>query len=133
MSHLQTMVQSWPTQVPRVMSPSFTLHCLTLTSNTTVIHSNLRFNVIEALYNIFIMVRKCYNRPYWVGRELWSLLTKGIQCSKFLNVESSSEFEKISLFDKLGDFLQQRFGDENIWANRDQRDHGKGSYFLEEV
>ncbi|KAL0904212.1 hypothetical protein M5K25_026292 [Dendrobium thyrsiflorum] len=114
-------------------------YCATLTSNATVLRSNLRSDVIEALHNILITARKCCDHPYLVDGELRGLLTKGLHGAEFLNAEvcASGKFfllgkilqgmkdrrlrvmilfqslggsEKVSLGDMLDDFLQQRFG-----------------------
>ncbi|KAK8944366.1 Helicase protein MOM1 [Platanthera zijinensis] len=113
--------------------------CSTFISNSSVLRSNSRSDVVGALHNILITSRKCCDHPYLVDGELRGLLTKGLQATDFLNAEvrasgklflldkilqemrsrelrvvilfqSLGGHGKISLGDILDDFLQQRFG-----------------------
>ncbi|PKU83925.1 uncharacterized protein LOC110102857 isoform X2 [Dendrobium catenatum] len=114
-------------------------YCATLISNSNVLRSNSRSDVVGALHSILITTRKCCDHPYLVDLELRGLLTKGLQTVEFLNAEVRASGKlflldkilqemktrglrvvilfqslggpgKISLGDILDDFLQQRFG-----------------------
>ncbi|KAL0914065.1 hypothetical protein M5K25_017570 [Dendrobium thyrsiflorum] len=114
-------------------------YCATLISNSNVLRSNSKSDVVGALHSILITTRKCCDHPYLVDFELRGLLTKGLQTVEFLNAEVRASGKlflldkilqemktrglrvvilfqslggpgKISLGDILDDFLQQRFG-----------------------
>ncbi|XP_020580653.1 uncharacterized protein LOC110024818 isoform X2 [Phalaenopsis equestris] len=114
-------------------------YCATLLSNSNVLRSMSKSDVVGALHSILVATRKCCDHPYLVDGELRCLLIKGLQSAEFLNAEVRASGKlflldkvlqemksrglrvvilfqslggpgKFSLGDILDDFLQQRFG-----------------------
>ncbi|XP_010253915.1 PREDICTED: uncharacterized protein LOC104595051 isoform X2 [Nelumbo nucifera] len=130
-------VEYWvPVQLSNVQLEQY---CATLLSNSMLLRSNSKNDIVEALRDILISARKCCDHPYLVDQSLQSLLTKGLPETEYLDigVKASGKLQLLdcilsaikdrglrvlilfqsiggsgrnSIGDILDDFLRQRFG-----------------------
>ncbi|PKA60165.1 Helicase protein MOM1 [Apostasia shenzhenica] len=114
-------------------------YCETLISNSDVLRSNSRSDLVGTIHDVLMATKRCCDHPYLVDGELRNSLTKGLQGMDYFNAEVHASGKllllekilqemkgrglrvviiyqsvggpvKISLGDILDDFLQQRFG-----------------------
>ncbi|KAI4322283.1 hypothetical protein L6164_021994 [Bauhinia variegata] len=122
-----------PVQISNVQLEQY---CATLLSNSSVLGSS-RKDIVEALRDILMLIRKCCNHPYIVEPSLQTLITEGLKEAEYLDVGIRASgklqlldlmltelkkqglrglilFQSIGISGRLGDilddFLRQRFG-----------------------
>ncbi|KAG0503009.1 hypothetical protein HPP92_003081 [Vanilla planifolia] len=75
-------------------------YCAFFVSNSSILRSNSKSEVVGALHSILIDARKCCDHPYLVDGGLRGLLTRGFQGAELLNAEVCLS-GKLFLLDKI--------------------------------
>ncbi|XP_022152923.1 uncharacterized protein LOC111020533 isoform X3 [Momordica charantia] len=130
-------VEYWvPAQISNVQ---LELYCATLLSNTALLCSSFKNDLLDSIHDMLISTRKCCNHPYIADPSMAHIITKGHPEVEYLNIgikasgklqlldamlmemkkkglrvlilfQSISGSGRDSIGDILDDFLRQRFG-----------------------
>ncbi|XP_019052887.1 PREDICTED: uncharacterized protein LOC104595051 isoform X5 [Nelumbo nucifera] len=98
-------VEYWvPVQLSNVQLEQY---CATLLSNSMLLRSNSKNDIVEALRDILISARKCCDHPYLVDQSLQSLLTKGLPETEYLDIGVKAS-GKLQLLDCILSAIKDR-------------------------